>query len=559
MDIEDNIDNSIEESASIGRSSMGNTHLSQYQVDDLLSNLSTMKVSALLQFAGEDSHIIDQLYLDYKIGIVNKRMCAAIIMFSIPLWLLRTPLYFERGENALFSLAWLFYILGFGIPAIVLLLKIDDDSNFEANVMIKIDDDSNFEAKIGRSSKIKQSDLVLVQRIQLIISVCSPLAVGLLLLARTLSGQCSFDNVQLINSNTCNPEYGSSAIPQDQVFIVGIITLLVSVFFKTPVLLTLISHIECNTMIAIAVFYFKQYNSVWTLIISSTLPLMLIYEYEREQMNIFLSLLKSHAILSNSNAQNAIKNATKQQITTNDKKTSKATKETKETKETKKDKDDKDDTRVAEVVQPTAGKIKGHVAEEFAKEQSVNSDNYHNLETITTNSLGSAAFTERRRQYINDNFGGYENYSDFSEALESKSVESTIESVPEGNVAIIQEPSSPTADIAYRAAYMRSLAVSKIMDFVPCSMEQFNHNSVSQQDEMIDRSKIDRLLITHRNLVVELENRKKDSTSDGDLGSFWKRIDDFLQELDKYRTQNEVGRQLLDYMTRSALNFKNRK
>jgi len=555
MDIEDNIDNSIEESASIGRSSIGrssvgNTHLSQYQVEDLLSNLSTMKVSALLQFAGEDSHIIDQLYLDYKIGIVNKRICAAIIMFSVPLWLLRTPLYFERGENALFSLAWLFYILGFGIPAIVLLLKIDDDSNFEANVMIKIPDDSNFEAKIGRSSKIKQSDLVLVQRIQLIISVCSPLAVGLLLLARTLSGQCSFDNIQLVNSNTCNPEYGSSAVPQDQVFIVGIITLLVSVFFKTPVLLTLISHIECNVMIAVAVFYFKQYNSVWTLIITSTLPLMLIYEYEREQMNIFLSLLKSHAILSNSKAQNEIiKNATKQQ-TTNDKKTSKAAKETRK---------DKDDTRIAEVVQPTAGKMKGHVPEEFSKEQSVNSDNYHNLETITTNSLGSAAFTERRRQYINDNFGDYENYSDFSEALESKSVESTIESVPEGNVAIIQEPSSPTADIAYRAAYMRSLAVSKIMDFVPCSMEQFNHNSISPQDEMIDRSKIDRLLITHRNLVVELENRKKDSTSDGDLGSFWKRIDDFLQELDKYRTQNEVERQLLDYMTRSALNFKNRK
>jgi len=303
-------------------------------------------------------------------------------------------------------------------------------------------------------------------------------------------------------------------------------------------------------MIAVAVFYFKQYNSVWTLIITSTLPLMLIYEYEREQMNIFLSLLKSHAILSNSKAQNEIiKNATKQQ-TTNDKKTSKAAKETRK---------DKDDTRIAEVVQPTAGKMKGHVPEEFSKEQSVNSDNYHNLETITTNSLGSAAFTERRRQYINDNFGDYENYSDFSEALESKSVESTIESVPEGNVAIIQEPSSPTADIAYRAAYMRSLAVSKIMDFVPCSMEQFNHNSISPQDEMIDRSKIDRLLITHRNLVVELENRKKDSTSDGDLGSFWKRIDDFLQELDKYRTQNEVERQLLDYMTRSALNFKNRK
>jgi hypothetical protein len=213
------------------------------------------------------------------------------------------------------------------------------------------------------------------------------------------------------------------------------------------------------------------------------------------------------------------------------------------------------ESSIVDVIQVVSEQRKRAV-DEYSKAQSDFSD-LQNLETVTTNSLGSAAFSERRRQYINVNFNDYDNYSDFSEALESKSsVESTIESVPEGNVAIIQEPSSPTADSAYRAAYMRSLAVGKIMDFVPCSMDQFNNHAIV--DEMMDKSKIDRLLISHRNLVVELENIKKDS-SEGDLGNFWQRIDDFLQELDKYRTQNEVERQLLDYMTRSANNFRNRK
>ena len=70
----------------------------------------------------------------------------------------------------------------------------------------------------------------------------------------------------------------------------------------------------------------------------------------------------------------------------------------------------------------------------------------------------------------------------------------------------------------------------------------------------ISSVKIGKLIL---GLVVELENIK--TATPGGIESFWQRIDDFLLELDKYRTQNEVERQLLDYMTRSANNFRNRK
>ena len=507
--------------------------------DDLISNLSTLRVSLLLQFIGtDDTNTISVMYADYKTGRINKRVCVTILIFSIPIWLLRIPLYFEKGDNPLFSLAWLFYILGFGIPIIVLLLKIPDDTNSE-------------EPKIEQYKHTAVLDLVLLKRIQTIIALSTPLACGLLLLARTLSGECTFDNIQLINSNTCNPEHLSHAVPQDQVFIVGVLVLLICIFFKTPLYLTLCSHIESNVMIAVAVLYKRRYNSIWILIISSTLPLLVVYEYEREQMNIFLSLLKSPSI------QNDMDSSVQNTIVNNDysKSANKSTgKNKKSTKNNETMKANDGESSIVDMIQAVSEQRRT-AGDEYSKAQSDISD-LQNLETVTTNSLGSAAFSERRRQYINVNFGDYDNYSDFSEALESKSVESTIESVPEGHVAIIQEPSSPTADSAYRAAYMRSLAVGKIMDFVPCSMDQFNNHT--NVDEIIDKSKIDRLLIAHRNLVVELENIKKES-SEGELGAFWQRIDDFLQELDKYRTQNEVERQLLDYMTRSANNFRNRK
>ena len=493
--------------------------ISQYQLEILKNKLNSFTVSIFLQFIGEDSHLVQQLYLDYKIGMVNKLVCLMILITSIPLWLLRTPFV---GSNTLFSLAWLFYILGVGIPVIILLLKIPDDSKYVVD--------------LSRDPNNISTNNILIQRIQLIISTCAPLASGFLLLARSLSGECSFDKIQLINSNKCNPEHNSFAIPQEQVFIVGMLPILISIIFKTPIYCTLISLMECTIFIAVSTLYTKNYNSVWTLIIAVSLPSIILYEYEREQLNIFLSLLRGCSEFHHVKLTSSDDGKGRDKKSTNNRENVK-------------------EGPFLEMVKVATDKMLESFRSELSKEFAYNQENFQNLETLTINSLGSAAFSERRRHYINDNMDDNDNYSDCSEALESKSVESTVESVSERNAAIIPEPTSPTQeDATYRAAYMRSLAVGKIMDFVSAD-GQFSKFNSDEGNE--GKTKIDRLLITHRNLVVELENIK--TATPGGIESFWRRIDDFLLELDKYRTQNEVERQLLDYMTRSANNFRNRK
>lgn len=494
--------------------------ISPYQLEVLKNKLNSFKVSIFLQFIGENSHLVQQIYLDYKIGMINKLVCLILLMTSIPLWLLRTPSY--SGSNALFSLAWLFYILGFGIPVIILLLKIPDNSKY----VIDLSKDPNNNS----------SDNILIQRTQFILSILSPLASGFPLLGRTLAGECSFDNIQLINSNKCNPENNSFAIPQEQVFFVGVFPILISIVFKTPIHYTVISLIECTVFIAVSTLYTKSYNSVWTLIIAASLPTLILYEYEREQLNIFLSLLRSCCEFNN------VKVTSSDDGNVRDKKSVNNARENVK------------EGPFLEMIKVATDKMLESFRSELSREFAYNQENFQNLETLTINSLGSAAFSERRRHYINDNMHVNDNYSDFSEALESKSVESIVESVSECNAAMIPEPTSTTQeDATYRAAYMRSLAVGKILDFIPAD-GQFSKYNI---DDMGGKTKIDRLLITHRNLVVELENIKNATTVETE--GFWQRIDDFLLELDKYRTEIEVERQLLDYMTRSANNFRNRK
>ena len=146
-----------------------------------------------------------------------------------------------------------------------------------------------FKAK-GRAPSNAQSWFANLSTVQ------SSICMGLFLVGRVMNGHC--ESVDIYHIYSCNPEHSSHALPQDVVFGLLFIPVMVSTIFKSVKLQSaMISWFSAVFFFSLAVWLGDAQRSIPLLVFYVPVSLMVMYENYRQDIILFLMSRKKEALL----------------------------------------------------------------------------------------------------------------------------------------------------------------------------------------------------------------------------------------------------------------------